>query len=122
MQRTGQPKRTGQKSAFPAWQSIHLFFLRTIPQDETILDKLAFDRLNRAPYPFVSDGKKSGERHQKETCVHRLGPEVLGKCFLLDVVAALANFRVNLISNSFPSIAVFVARAAAFLHKFDGAI
>src|SRR5436190_22475728 len=82
MQTIGQPKRTRKENAFLARQSINLFFLRAIAQHKTILHKLAFNRLNCALHPFVSNWKKPGERHHQEARVQCIRPEVLRKCFL----------------------------------------
>src|SRR5207248_2847562 len=83
--------------SFAAWQSIHARFLWPIAQHETILHQFAFNCLNRALDALVTHRQKTGERHCKQARVQRIGPINLRESFLLRVIAAFANFGMNLI-------------------------
>src|SRR6476646_6765699 len=110
-----QPKRAWKKYSFVARQSIHARFLWPIAQHETIVHQFAFNCLNRAANTFVTNRQKTAERHCKKARVQRIGSINLCESFLLRVIAALANFSVNLIANFLPAIKVLISRATAVL-------
>src|SRR5258707_7223361 len=78
--------------------------MREIPEDESVVDQLAFDRLDGAADTRVGRGQEADERDEEQARVDLLRPVRLDERPELPVEAALADLGVDLGAQLAPAV------------------
>ena len=78
--------------------------MRPVAKDESVLEQLALDRLDRAAHPRIGGGKEADERNQQQARIELFRAVRLHERPERVVVAALGHFPVDRVAHLAPPI------------------
>src|SRR3954465_14871328 len=103
LQTVRQPEGAREKHSFATRQPVDLFELRLITQHKTVFHQVALNCCDSAEDALVVRREKPYQRHHQQRGVQTVRSIKLGKRLAFRIEAARANFRMNFISNRFPT-------------------